>query len=74
MHQPGRFVASLTGVNLTICSASVLAHGSGTAAPDRSTMVPLGSSLKRCDSSNCLDQQYFRRAPATRELRHHQNW
>jgi hypothetical protein len=68
MHQPARFVASLTEiiVSVTTQSAVGFVHGSGTAAADGSTMVPLSIKLKRYDSSY-LSQQYYAVPPATRQ-------
>jgi hypothetical protein len=69
MHQPARFVASLTEISVigTTCSAARLAYGSGTAAADGSTMAPLSINLKRCDSSNTCISNIFGVPPATRQ-------
>jgi hypothetical protein len=68
MHQPARFVASLTGIIVSVTTQSVagMVYGLRTAAADGSTMVPLSINLKRCDTSY-LFQQYCAVLPATRQ-------
>src|ERR1700757_175840 len=70
MHHPARSVASLTEISLTTCSAARLAYGSGTAAADGSTMAPLSTTLKSCDSVNTCVSNIFGVRPATRLTRH----
>jgi hypothetical protein len=69
MLQPARFVASLTEIilSVTTCSAAGRVYGSGTAAADGSTIVPLGINLKRSDSSNVWVSNILGVVPATRQ-------